>query len=313
MTTKQTVLEPARKFMGNPRYVTINFEQAARFAGMITDFAVPELGAWDFREPLKGRYFSFFVNSINFCFWAKKGALKWGIEQDGQQITGYNAFVRACRRAFESNNKLWEPDYLAEIGFEEFQGIFQGSGELLLLPERHEIICENFEILCSYYVGEIERLANCGAGDVNLFIQNLTRDFPSFRDEMQGRGEKLYFLKRVQLLAVEFFKSGILFNNLSDLSVFSDYKIPQLLEAEGILAYSEELRNKIALEDLILEGSEEECEIRAATVIACEMIREELKKLGRDISSVDLDFILWVSAKNREFKLPHHKTLTINY
>lgn len=313
MTTKDKILEPALRIAHDAHSVIIEGDNVVRFAESIKGTEVPEHKMPRFGEAKRDLYFQFFLNSVNFCFWSKRAEPKWGIELDGSIITGYYAFAEAARRAFIADERLWNPDFLAGISFEDFKRIFSGQNELLLLPERHEIICENFEILSGYYAGDIERLARSGNSDINAFIENLARDFGSFQDKAECRGETLYFLKRAQLLAFSFSLLGTVFGNVYDLAVFSDYKLPQLLQAEGVLRYDSELLERIANEDLITEGSEEESEIRAGTVVACEMIRDELKKLERDITSVDLDFILWVEAKKREFTLPHHKTLTINY
>ncbi|MGE5392910.1 MAG: queuosine salvage family protein [Candidatus Saccharibacteria bacterium] len=314
MTIKEKILEPARGFLGNSRFVKIDQEQLNRLAAALADSPLPEAGNLFFPDFKSNAYFSFFINSINFCFWSRKDSPKWGIEQDGHAITGYYGFVEAAKRAFAADKRLWEPDYLSEISFEEFRRIFTGTGgELLLFPERHEIICENFEILCGYYVGEIERLVNSGGADINAFLDNLTRDFPSFRDQAEIPGRTLYFLKRAQLFACELARAGAPFRNVADLAVFTDYKLPQLLQAEGVLAYEESLLAKIKAEEPLPANSDEELEIRAATVVSCELIRDELARLNRDLTSADLDFLLWVAAKQRQFALPHHKTMTINY
>lgn len=43
----------------------------------------------------------------------------------------------------------------------------------------------------------------------------------------------------------------------------------------------------------IMSGSHEEIEIRAATVIVAEQIKDILKKRGKIITSVELDWALW--------------------
>ena len=66
-------------------------------------------------------------------------------------------------------------------------------------------------------------------------------------------------------------------------------------------------------EELIPKDSREEIEIRTSSVYACELLREELAKLGKKFTNPEIDWILWNQAKQIETGLPYHKTLTIYY
>ena len=61
-------------------------------------------------------------------------------------------------------------------------------------------------------------------------------------------------------------------------------------------------------------GSEEETEIRAATVVAVEAMREQLATRGVQMLGVEVDWLLWNRGeKSLNEMAPHHKTLTIYY
>lgn len=62
-------------------------------------------------------------------------------------------------------------------------------------------------------------------------------------------------------------------------------------------------------------GSEEEVEIRAASIIAVEKLRQAVsKRFGRGLFSVQLDWWLWETGEEMQQKhSPHHRTLTIFY
>lgn len=282
-----------------------------------------DLPVWDNELQFLGNMeetaqYYFFLDSINFCFWAEKGKEKWAFKKGDEWLTGYYAYSYAIKKAVETNKDLLNAKYLSKIPLEEFLGIFHGKNELLLLKERHQIIQENFTILLDKYDGSAANLIKTGNKDVNKLIENITTDFPSFRDIAKQDSQEIYFLKRAQLFVNDMnfsLKNQELgeFRNMEDLSIFADYKIPQILEASGILTYRRGLRAKIAQGELIPAGSREEIEIRANTVYVCELIREELGRVGRKIDSNQLDWILWVLAKNREFELPYHKTVTTFY
>ena len=75
------------------------------------------------------------------------------------------------------------------------------------------------------------------------------------------------------------------------------------------MEYSEELTKLIANETVIEHGSVFEVEIRAATVIAVEQIKEILK-----LKTIEVDWILWQLGEQQKDTInKHHRTLSIYY
>jgi Potential Queuosine, Q, salvage protein family len=72
---------------------------------------------------------------------------------------------------------------------------------------------------------------------------------------------------------------------------------------------------QVSSKQLIAAGSEEEVEIRAASVAAVELLRAELEReTGQLIPSILLDWCLWQEGEaNVAQHLPHHRTQTIYY
>ncbi len=105
------------------------------------------------------------------------------------------------------------------------------------------------------------------------------------------------------------------FADLQDITMFADYRVPQILLHVGILKYSDPLLQKILSHEVIPFGSNWETEIRAATVIAVERIREMLRsKKNLSLLSIEIDWILWNwGEKVKDSIHPHHKTLTVYY
>jgi hypothetical protein len=59
--------------------------------------------------------------------------------------------------------------------------------------------------------------------------------------------------------------------------MFADYRVPQTLHHWGVLKYSKDLEEVIINKKEIPHGGEYEVEIRAATVVAVERLRKNLK------------------------------------
>jgi hypothetical protein len=101
---------------------------------------------------------------------------------------------------------------------------------------------------------------------------------------------------------------------MDKLTAFADYKLPQVLRHLGILRYSPELADKIEQRILIEAGSREEVEIRANTIWAVELMRQELEKMGKGLRAFEIDWILWNLGQDEAFKeKPYHRTVTIFY
>lgn len=83
----------------------------------------------------------------------------------------------------------------------------------------------------------------------------------------------------------------------------------------GVLQYSDSLCNRIDALEEIPFGSEEEVEIRAATVVAVERLHKLLVAKGvSNLLVIEVDWLLWQKGEVLKDDLfPHHRTLTIYY
>ncbi len=319
METRGKILDSLLPVLAKTEYVSIDEE---RIKAVAKEFTTIEVPLWDNNFQLLGTpeetaYYYFFLDSINFCFWAPKGVNRWEYEVEGKWISGYYAYSRAIKDAFLRDKRFFDANYLSSISEINFRNIFAaGKNELLLMPERHAIIRENFSILKEQFNGSVLHLLEEARGDADMLVDLLLKHFSSFRDTIDWHGSTLYFLKRAQIFPSDLSFSGIdslKLSHLDHLAAFADYKLPQVLESLGILKYSDELNADIQNETIIPAGSQKEIELRTSTIVAIDRIREVLVRLGRNIATNELDWILWVKAKQTKFKKPHHKTLTTFY
>lgn len=89
------------------------------------------------------------------------------------------------------------------------------------------------------------------------------------------------------------------------LTMFADYRVPQILHHLNILTYPPSLLAMLRTDTPIAHGSREEVSIRAASIVSVERVRKEMVKVYRgagreEISSVLIDFYLWDLAKRIE-------------
>jgi hypothetical protein len=98
----------------------------------------------------------------------------------------------------------------------------------------------------------------------------------------------LYFYKRAQICVGDLYAaltSAKLLqnddsannNNMDDITTFADYRVPQLLRHCKILQYSTKLAQQIDTFQELIQHSEEEYAIRASTIVAVELLVQELR------------------------------------
>ena len=137
---------------------------------------------------------------------------------------------------------------------------------------------------------------------------------PLFRDVAEYHGQSVPLYKRAQLLtadmALAFDQQGPgAFHDLDDLTIFADNLVPHVLRLDGALRYDDRLAAQIDAGELLPPGSQEEREIRACALHACERIAARL-----DVPPRTLDTWLWDRGQAPRYKAaPRHRTRTVYY
>lgn len=167
------------------------------------------------------------------------------------------------------------------------------------------------------------RASNYSAINLLKLIYNY---FPSFRDESEYKGKKVTFLKRAQILIADiwgcFEGKGLgRFDDIDQLTMFADYRIPQVLHYFGVLKYSSVLTEKLKENNLIENGHPFEVEIRSASIHAIELVREQLSMMmigSKAPNSIQIDFYLWGYRRTNSKQIddqhsPFHRVRCIYY
>lgn len=99
---------------------------------------------------------------------------------------------------------------------------------------------------------------------------------------------------------------------IEHLTMFADYRVPQILHHLRILTYPSSLLHMLHAGTPLGSGSREEVSIRCASIVAVERLKEEIMKMRQGgeslqgdggagvVSSVLIDFYLWDLAKEVE-------------
>jgi len=302
------------------RDVRINRDNLSGFCTGIGPDDFPEPN-WDFPfvyphlNHLGVDYFML-MNSLNFCYW---GSPKWTVFYQDEPLDGAWAMFAALKRAIDEGVPIHEGKFLATAGEKEIEDIFRGEGEIPLLKDRIAICREVGRVLVERFNGRFYHLVEEAAGSAVGLVRLLVSSFPSFDDSTEWEGDHLLFYKRAQLAPAMLFEQwkgtqAGEFRDINEMTASADYKIPQVLRRLGILEYSDSLADSIDGKRRMDAGSREELEIRTATILACELIREELDGKIPGVSSQAVDRMLWHIGQNKSpDDKPYHLTLTINY
>jgi Potential Queuosine, Q, salvage protein family len=138
-------------------------------------------------------------------------------------------------------------------------------------------------------------------GSAERLAEALAAGMPMFDD----RG----FWKRAQIVPNDLALAGLTqFDDLDRLTIFADNLVPHVLRVDGVLRYDPELAARIDREELLPPGEQEQ-EIRACAVHACELIAQRLEVPPRV-----LDTWLWNRGQGPRYKArPRHRTRCTAY
>jgi len=276
------------------KHVKINDDAITSIANiMIKDGKLSENVEWDscgwhynsdasIQGPLTCQYI-FVMDSLNFCFWPIEGL-------------EYDTLAMSLKNVLESDNNAFSSDNLISIDENKLQSWFP-TYELPLLSERVYRLRELGEALQSFN-GLASNIVTAADGSAVKLVQLILQYLPGFRDTSIYKGQLIHFYKRAQILVGDIWaaygrpisNNQYSFRDMDQLTMFADYRVPQILRNFDILHYSDNLKDKIDRKEEISFGSEEEIEIRACTVIAVEKLQQCFQKLGSSILVLELDW-----------------------
>ncbi len=266
------------------------------------------------------------LDALNFSFWAEKDQPRWRIDYHGEILDGYWAEAASLTRAVEEGFALWDAEYLSTMSRADLAYIFRGvstgdsAGEMIpLFDERLANVHEVGRVLLERYDGQFARAVKQVGGSAVKLTLLLAHDFSSFRDVAAYLGHEVRFFKRAQICVADLHgafggQRWGAFTDLDKLTIFADYKLPQVLRHYSVMEYDPRLEERVDNQELLEPGGKEEVELRAATIWACELLRGEMSLAsGRTITAVEVDQLLWYLGQNSSGMRSYHRTRTTYY
>lgn len=131
-------------------------------------------------------------------------------------------------------------------------------------------------------------------------------------------------MKRPQILVADIWaafngESYGRFTDIDSITMFADYRVPQMLHSLHCLSYSPPLETAIRAGQSLEVGGGWEVQLRGCSIWNVELIRREIVKVHPEaqVNAILIDFFLYDLAKEREKDgveaIPHHRTRSIWY
>jgi hypothetical protein len=270
---------------------------------------------WSGADPAATATYVLLLDALNFSFW---GAPRWQIAWQGERLNGYWALAAALRRVLDAGVPLLDADFLlAEADAAELLAGEDGV-TIPLLDARQRALREVGQGLRNLGADGIPGLVAAARGRVAALLPMIPRYFASFQDVALYRALPVPLYKRTQILVADLWGAfegrGLgSFQDLDALTMFADYKVPQVLHGLGVLRYSPGLAAKLASLQPLPPDDPREVEIRAASVQAVEALADALAERGQPMTPLEIDWRLWSLGQSTEWPLPYHRTRTTAY
>ena len=262
-------------------------------------------------------------NTINFAFTDFETQVKFEVDYAGKRWSDSEAMFACMKRALEEGIPFLDGKYLSTLIRGDLAHIFRGNIEMPLLDERVEILRSVGQVLEAEYGGRFHHFVRSASprlyDDGKGLIDKLVKEFPRFNDVSRYGGHQIKIYKLAQLgfwvLYATLHHTGhFRLEDPEKLTAFADYIVPVALRVMDILRYSPRLEKAIRSGRLIPRDSTQEIEIRAHSIYATALLREEINKRrppDRQVIIPQIDARLWTHYHTTHW--PHHLTRTIMY
>nr|XP_008539326.1 PREDICTED: UPF0553 protein C9orf64 homolog isoform X2 [Equus przewalskii] len=257
-----TPRESAKFVAENSRDVFIDGGGVRRVAELLLAKASgPELrvGAWKALHELNPRAadeaavnWVFVIDTLNFSFWSEHEEHKCLVGYRGSTYSGYWSLCAAVNRALDEGIPITSASYYATVTLDQVRHVLRSDTDIPmpLIEERHRILNETGKILLEKFEGSFLNCVRKSDKSAQKLLNLIVESFPSYRDVTQFEGKRISFYKRAQILVADTWsvlegKGDGCFKDISSITMFADYRLPQVLVHLGALKYSDALLEKL--------------------------------------------------------------------
>jgi hypothetical protein len=264
-------------------------EYAAGLAGAASqsEDATPSAG----QDPEALAAFAICMNAINF------GSGWWPTIRKRPGLSGYGTMEAGVKERFASSGP-WIAEELAVIEVDEVAAVLGQDPEHPLMAQFAAALQDvGAHLLADHggrFLGAVE-----AADSIPALAARFAR-WEAFADVSRYEEREIPFYKRAQLAAADLHHAGIAdLPGLERLTAFADNLVPHVLRVDGVLQLDPDLTARIESEELLVHGSPEEVELRAAAVHAIELLAAATDGA---LTPAEIDSALWNRGRAHRYK-----------
>ena len=269
----------------------------------------------------------FVVDLLNFSFWSDE---PYRIEYGGRKYTGYWSLCAVIDRALAQGIDITDPKYYGNASDSELISIFSvDEGTMPMVSERVRLLRESGQILLAKFKGTATNLLKQAARDPFKLIELLCCNFHSFLDISTYNGKPVFFLKRAQIFIADLWAcfdgkgyGDFDQNKIDAITMFADYRLPQILQALGVLHLDSDLLTRMCAGELLNVHENSVIELRGCSIHAVRLLCEAMRNIQRSgptlamINAIMIDFFLWDLIQERPDLVKNihiHRTRSLFY
>jgi len=271
----------------------------------------------------------FLADTLNFSFWMPECGPQYLVTYKGTTYTGYLAMCAAINRALDQSIPLTDPKYFVNVDSDTLGHLLSGDNNvpIPLLEKRVECLHEVGRVLIDKFAGSFSKVMSLCDNSATKLLEIVLENFPCFNDSSEFEGLTVSFHKRAQILVADIWclfegtgRGG--FNNIEQLTMFADYRVPQSLQHYQVMVYSKELQDYLEADKMLQSGDRWEQEIRGCSIEAVERVTRRAKEMLDEkglkaiVNSILVDQFLWGYRRQHAEvmkSIPYHKVRSIYY
>lgn len=276
----------AHRFMEKPIHVQVDEEALRKLASEIRGlpprelFGLPVLPTRTLTESETVLY-DLMSGAVNYCFW-------YGLPYIRPNGASALRMYELLDEAFEAYLSGSQPELPGQANLSSKGRLLRhfislmAENQFPLMAERTRHILElesSIDVLPEIILGVIQ--GRKGSPSFPELFRTLLRLAPGFAEDPFFKRALLFFMQLNRQM-------GWLQEEVEQLPIPADYQVPRVLRDQGVLRYNEALAAKVDRFDLLLSGSAEECEIRAASIVACDLLAAQSGS-----NPGDVDYYCW--------------------
>ncbi len=235
--------------------------------------------------------FAICLDTVNF------GSGWWPTISKRPGHSGFFTVAAALADRFRDEG-AWSAVELSGLGPEAVAATLGQDPEHPLMPQFAAALRDVGGHLVVEHGGSFLAAVDAGGGS-GPDLAALFASWRAFADVSTYEQRPVPFYKRAQLLVADLDRAGVAsLTALDRLTAFADNLVPHVLRLDGVLRLDPDLTARIEAEDLLVHGSPEEVELRAAAVHAVELLAVERP----DLTAAEIDAILWNRGREPRYK-----------